>query len=710
MKYISFLPLLPFHRVFEYQTEEEIEIGDVIHCHFGKFQTLGFVLEVYGTQKTEYRLAKAGRVVMKSVLDDSKIKLLQWLARYYGQPNGMVGKMFFPFSGKENPLEVKMVCISVSAKESSLKSAKWKKVFHTLKHGNAVEFSVFSNIESYVKKGFLEVFYTKQKLENHQAKSIKTANLPPLSGEQNTVWNEILTTEDEFAVHLLHGKTGSGKTEVYVHLAQKIAQNGTILILLPEIGLAKVISGRIEKRFNCKIPVWHSGALESKKWRIFQEIKEGKHNIVVGTRSALFLPFSNLKMIIIDEEHDSSYKQEETPVYNARDTAVFYGKLLNIPVVLGSATPSVESFYNAQSGRYFKHELGSRFANVQMPEIKIVNEKSKFLLSPTVQKTILEYYKNGWQSLVFINRRGFSPINRCSNCKGVFKCDCCDVLLTYHKKKGVLACHHCNFEVPVHVPCVMCGEDFEVKPSGAGVEAVAQEIIELVTENSQISLEDIKAGIRVFSSDEQNTENKLSKFIDDIQAQKVKIIIGTQIASKGYDFSNLKLVCVVDLVLKNDEIDFKSNEKVMQLLTQVSGRSGRVGERGLVLIQSGRGEEHLNTLLSQNQSPFYNQEIEMRKENFLPPFSRFVSVTLSEKDEKFLEKEANLCANKLREQIKGTVLGAAPAPIAFIKNTYRFKILIIVEKSNIQIAEQIRNLLRFTKCKVKIDVDAISFF
>ena len=714
MKYIEFLPFLPVNNTFEYKTALNVEKGDILKCRFGKFDALGIALNIYNEQQTQHKLASISSIVFKQLIKPEQISLIKKLESYYGYDAGLFAKLFFPFSIKNCVFNTQeeMVKLSSNATVESSRSQKWQVIFNTLKHGNAVESSVFTGLSYFKNKGLLEVFQKSIEFKNYQFTKITASILPELSSEQTKVFYSTLNDSTNFQTHLIHGKTGSGKTEVYTHLIQKICQQygkqAQILVMLPEIGLAKVIAQRLEKRLECKIPIWHSSTPENQRKQYFQEIQSGSCNVVIGTRSSLFLPFQNLKMIIVDEEHDGSYKQEEAPVYHARDAAILYGKTLDIPVILGSATPSVESYYNAQNQKYKLHKLNARFANVQMPEIKIVNEKTKGFLSETLKQKILEYYYTGKQILVFINRRGFAPINRCKACKSVFKCDSCDALLTYHKKKGMLACHKCSFFIPTHASCTMCGENIEINSTGAGVEAIYEEVLELI--NNKKTTQDTKTEIAIFSSDEQSTENKLSKFIENVQNGNIKIIIGTQIASKGYDFPNLKLVCIVDLILKNDEIDFKCDEKLMQLLTQVSGRSGRSGNRGLVLIQSKRKEEELLHLVNEDQNIFYDEELKIRKENFFPPFSRFTSITVFGTNEKSTALEASKISEEIRKTIKCNIFGPALAPIAFIKNTYRYKILLISNRSQLEISNKVRNILNSVKCKAKIDVDTINFY
>lgn len=706
MLYIEFLPFLPVEKTFEYSCEFDVAAGDIVRCRFGAFDCLGAVLSVHRQPQTTHNLSSVKESVFSEVLTGKMPDFMHFLARYYGYDYGVFAKLAFPFGIKDCVFQMQeqMVKLVHGAESSSSKSSKWHAIFNTLKNTDGLPASMFTGLSVFKKKDLVEFFHRDIVLENKQVQGILNANLPDLSDAQAAIRDAILEAYQAqvFSVHLIFGKTGSGKTEVYIHLIKQVIAknpNGQVLLMLPEIGLAKVIAQRLELRFGIKVPVWNSAVADGVRKRQYQEIAAGGYNIVVGTRSALFLPYPKLEMIIVDEEHDFSYKQEEVPVYNARDCAVVYGKMLGVPVVLGSATPSVESMHNAQIGKYNLHKLDSRFNAVMMPKIEIVREKSRSILCNTLKAQIQQYYSEGKQVLVFLNRRGFSPINECKACKSSFRCDSCDSFLTYHKKKGVLICHKCGISYPIYLGCMMCGEELTIVSSGCGVEAVYEEIVELLGTDS---------GIRIFSSDEQNTERKLEEFISSVQNGDTKIIIGTQIASKGYDFPNLKLVCIVDLILKNDDIDFKADEKLMQLLVQVSGRSGRAGEQGLVMIQSRRNENALQKIMDTEQ--FYSGEIAARKQSFLPPFSRFIAVIFLGKNERFLAVEAGNIAEQIKKETNATVLGPAPAAIAFIKNIYRYRILIVTSRQNKGLPQKLKAMLSKTKCKTKIDVDAINFY
>lgn len=707
--YVEFLPFLPFEKTFEYSSEFDVAIGDVVRCRFGAFDTLGIIINTHATPQTKHKLSSIKEVVFKNVFCQKKIDFIKKIAEYYGYDIGLFAKLCFPFNIKECKFEtqIEMVKLCDGAKFESSKAQKWKEIFNTLKNTDGIPSSFFTGISQFKNRGLLEFFFKESVFENKQKQKILDAQIPSLSFEQMEIYNKIKENFAKFAVDLIFGKTGSGKTEIYIHLIKSLIQqkpNAQILLMLPEIGLAKVICQRLESRFGIKIPVWNSAVADGIKKKQYQEIAFGACNIIIGTRSALFLPYKNLQMIIVDEEHDFSYKQEESPIYNARDCSVMHGKMFDIPIILGSATPSLESIYNAEIGKYQMHKLDARFNSVLMPKIEVVYEKSKKILCETAKKTILEYYKSGKQILVFLNRRGFAPMNECKACKQTFRCDSCDSFLTYHKKKGVLMCHKCAASYPIYNGCLMCGNELEVVCSGSGVEAVYEEVLEFLTESCDFK----KSEIRIFSSDEQSTEKKLEEFIESVKKEEVKIIIGTQIASKGYDFPNLKLVCVIDLILKNDDIDFKADEKLMQLLVQVAGRSGRSGEQGLVLIQTKRSKDVVKKIM--NSEEFYKNEIISRKQNFLPPFSRFIAVIFLGKNEKFVQMESIRIAKEIQEKTGVGVLGPAPAAIAFIRNVFRYRILIIASKKNIGIQRKIQEILRGTKCKTRLDVDVINFY
>ncbi len=717
MKFLEFLPFLPVDGTFEYQTQLEVSVGDVIACRFGGFDCIGVVLDCYDQKKTEFKLASVSRVVFPQIFSQETINFAKQLSKYYGYSTAAFLKLSFPFSVKDSfEVTKSFAFLNEGVTLGSSKSAKWAEIYNTLQHGEIDE-TVFKGLSYFKTKKLIgtKTVEVVQSTQNFQADGITKAVLPQLSNEQQAVCNGIKTAgiktdgikTNEFAASLVHGRTGSGKTEVYLHLIQQLILENSeaqIVVLLPEIGLVKVISQRIEERFGVKIPVWHSGISDSLRKERFLQVKNGACSVIVGTRSALFLPYKNLKMIILDEEHDGSFKQDETPVYNARDAAVLLAKNKNIPIALFSATPSVESFHNAQIGKYSLFNLHARFNDVLMPQVTVVNEKSKKFLSNTVKESIVDYFESGKQVLIFINRRGFSPINECSSCKAVFKCDSCDSLLTYHKKKGELICHKCSYAWQVRMGCSACGcEELVISSSGAGVEAIYEEVVEFLGEQN-------KKFVGIFSSDEQNSEKKLSNFIERVTNNDVRVIIGTQIASKGYDFANLKLVCIVDLILKNDEIDFKAEEKLMQLLVQVSGRGGRKGEQGLVLVQTKRNESDILRLISLDQSPFYENEISVRKENFFPPFSRFITVTFSAKNEQALIMESSKLTDIIRKRVACTILGPAPAPIAFIRNVFRYRVLIICKRNDFDVPKKLSDILKDGKCRTKIDVDAVSFY
>ncbi len=708
MKFLEFLPFLPVDGTFEYQTQLDVSIGDVIACRFGGFDCIGVVLDSYTQKKTEFKLASASRIVFPKIFNEEAINFAKQLSKYYGYSTAAFLKLSFPFSIKDSfEVTKSFVFLNDGVDLNSSKSLKWAEIYNTLKHAGEVEESVFKGLSYFKTKGLIstKTVEVKQSTQNFQIDGITKAVLPQLSPEQKQVCDGITT--NQFAASLVHGRTGSGKTEVYLHLIQQLIlenREGQVVVLLPEIGLVKVISQRIEERFGIKVAVWHSGISDALRKERFLQVQNGVCSVIVGTRSALFLPYKNLKMIILDEEHDGSFKQDETPVYNARDAAVLLAKNKNIPIVLFSATPSVESFHNAKIGKYSLFNLHARFNDVLMPEVRVVNEKSKKFLSDTLKNEIIDYFHSGKQVLIFINRRGFSPINECSSCKAVFKCDSCDSLLTYHKKKGELICHKCSYSWQVRMGCPSCScEDLAISSSGAGVEAIYEEVVEFLGEKN-------KKFVGIFSSDEQNSEKKLSNFIERVSSNDVRVIIGTQIASKGYDFANLKLVCIVDLILKNDEIDFKAEEKLMQLLVQVSGRGGRKGEQGLVLVQTKRNESDILRLMSLDQNPFYENEISTRKENFFPPFSRFITVTFSAKNEQALIMESSKLTDLIRRRVTCTILGPAPAPIAFIRNVFRYRVLIICKRSDSDVPKKMSEILKNAKCRTKIDVDAVSFY
>ena len=540
-------------------------------------------------------------------------------------------------------------------------------------------------------------------------KPIKTANIIAeepviLNDEQQSAVSEILKYKDKFKTILLHGVTGSGKTEVFLEVAKDIMNSGNanqILILVPEIALSNELAKKVASRLNCDVFIWHNTVAKSKKLNIWKKAIDGRRMVIVGARSALFIPFSKLGLIIIDEEHDMSFKQSETTIYNARDMAIYLGYTLDILVILSSATPSVESYYNALNGKYKYIKLTSRYhKNATLPAISIHDlrqEQMNGVLSEYSQSEIQKCLNQQKQVLIFVNRRGHTPKVLCRRCGERVTCPACSAWLCYHLDTRELVCHYCDFRTPAKNICSNCGEKSLVG-IGAGIEKVQEECAELFP----------NARILVLSSDTINTPNKIAKAIEQIKNNEVDIILGTQIVAKGHNFNNLSLVVItcVDAMLYGD--DFRAIEKTFQLLYQVAGRAGRTGDApGKVIIQTYNPDDYIMQIIENNDvDKLYETEIQNRKMTQMPPFCKMVAITMSA----LSELEVSDFASKLMASMPRVagikILGPIQPAIYKVRSRYRMKILILstfaLQKyvSNIKLLKSLPRNIR-----LMIDID-----
>ncbi|GHT88340.1 primosomal protein N' [Alphaproteobacteria bacterium] len=511
-----------------------------------------------------------------------------------------------------------------------------------------------------------------------------------LNKEQEEAVAKMLKFVDNFKVILLHGITGSGKTEVFLEFAKSIVnEKKQILIMVPEISLSDELSEKVSKRLGLKCHIWHNSVTPTKKLSIWKKIADGEQICIVGARSALFVPFKNLGCIIIDEEHDQSYKQNETIVYHARDMAIYLGQCLGIPVILSSATPSIESYNNCLIKKYEYIKINSRyFENAKLPSVYIDDmrtHKSRSILSPRSIVEIEKCLNSGKQALIFVNRRGHTPKILCKSCGWKMECPGCSSWLCYHCLTNELICHHCGHKAELKEKCGECGKS-SLTGIGAGVEKVSLECTEIFPTTRILTL----------SSDTINTPNKISKALSLIKNKQVDLIVGTQIVSKGHNFNDLNLAVItsIDSMLYGD--DFRSIERAFQIIQQVSGRAGRSGTgEGKVIIQTYNPSDKFIKLIEKNDTEeFYNIEIANRKLTKMPPFGKLASLTLSG----FNEAEVSRFAKKLIQlapRQNGIKILGPIQPILFkLRSKYRLKIYVF-STQNLQ--PYISQLLTSTK-------------
>ncbi|WFL76524.1 primosomal protein N' [Altererythrobacter arenosus] len=536
-------------------------------------------------------------------------------------------------------------------------------------------------------------------------------DLPELSPDQREVADRLVEAvrARKFAPFLLDGVTGSGKTETYFEpVAESIRQGRQVLVLLPEIALTENFLKRFEHRFGAPPVLWHSSLKSTERRRAWRAISEGTAQVVVGARSALFLPYRYLGLIVVDEAHEVSFKQDDGVRYNARDVSVMRARFEGFPVVLASATPALESLQMAESGIYEKLDLPSRFGGAELPSIDTVDlteEKpgSGRWLAPRLVEALEDRLAKGEQSLLFLNRRGFAPLTLCRNCGFRFKCPNCSAWLVEHRLSQRLACHHCGHETTPPATCPECGEPDCLVACGPGVERIADEVAELFPE----------ARVAIATSDTLNSPERAAQFIAEAEAGAIDIIVGTQLVTKGFHFPELTLVGVVDADLGLEGGDLRAGERTYQQVAQVAGRAGRGSKPGEVLIQTRHPTAAVIAALAEgDRDAFYEAETEARRMVGAPPFGRWAAIIISAEDDKEAREAANRLGDSRPNEDDLMILGPAPAPLALLRGRYRYRFLVNARRS----VELQKIIMRWIGTqnfapgvRVGVDIDPYSF-
>jgi primosomal protein N' (replication factor Y) len=650
MKFPILLPNI-FNHPFTYESDLNLKVGDYVVVPFGKSKITGVVWDEFEKKNNKnFKLKSVLKKLNVTPLKKTTIKFLNWFAEYNIIPKGMA---------------LKLVLLS----------------------SNAIE------------KFQQEVFKTFN--TNIRASTIK------LSEEQKRSLKKMNISNQKFRVHVLQGTTGSGKTIVYFSaLKEIIKKDFQGLILLPEIGLTSQFEKKFIEFFGIVPAVWHSGISKKKKEIIWSGVANGEIKVVIGARSSLFLPFKKLGLIIVDEEHDQSYKQDEGVTYNARDMAISRASFENIPINLITAVPSIETFENVKKGKYSISRLEKRYQNASLPNYEIINlnetklEKQSWLSKKIIEKVNFHLDKDD-QVLFFLNRRGFSPYVLCSKCFNSYSCPNCSINLVYHKNKNNLLCHYCGFRTSLKRTCTKDG-DCEIIFSGPGVERISEEVKKNFPTKK----------IEIFSSDTMNKKDSIIK-LEKIINNQVQILVGTQLISKGFHFPNLNCIVVVDIDLSSHGHDLRGAEKNLQLYHQLSGRAGRAGKPATVYFQTlNNNHKMILDLTNSNPNIFLDRELDIRKKNKLPPFQRFISLILTGENEVKLEKEAYKFKTFIENKLTGKILGPVNAPIFRLKKRYRIRLLIRGEKTlklQNSLAAAIPNYKFQPGIKLSVDVDPINF-
>lgn len=704
-------------KTFTYKINKEqlplLKVGMRVVVPFGKQTLEGFVLKIYENKDVslENKLKEIISIVdTYPILNEelltlgkyiSKTTLCSLMTSYQAMlPKALKAKKKVNMTPKYDTY----ICINYGMYNNDIKfNASQEKILELLKENKKVKKEVLnkisvSSVNTLLKKNIL----LEEKEENYRYNLINEEKIKfNLNEEQQKVYKEIFNSINTNETFLLYGVTGSGKTNVYMKVIEDVIKNNkTAILLVPEISLTPQIIKRFTSYFS-NIAVLHSGLSDGEKYDEWRKINEGKVNIVIGARSAIFAPLKNIGVIIIDEEHSQTYKQENNPRYNAIDIAKERCKYHNCPLILGSATPSLESFARAKKGVYKLLELKNRYNNNSLPKVEIIDMNKEFkkasgYFSNTLIDQIKETLERNEQVILFLNRRGYSSFLTCSSCGYVEKCPNCDISLTYHKSSNMLRCHYCGYATKRKKLCPKCQEEF--KDYGIGTEKVEEELKSLIKDAKIIRMD----------VDTTTTKNAHGKIINSFLEEKYNILVGTQMIAKGLDFPNVTLVGVLNADIGLNFPDFRSSETTFSLLNQVLGRSGRGNKEGKVLIQT-FNPEHYAIAYTKNHDylGFYNEEMKIRKILKYPPYYYICSIKIISKDYNLASKSSYDVVNYLKQNIKNEIiLGPSVCNVFKLNNNYRFQIIIKYKDVN-NILEYLTNIEHhyFNKKDIKIEID-----
>jgi len=722
---------IPVNCLFDYLAPEEITTitpGTRVLVPFGKAQKVGFV--VSSLEKAEVNIERLKSIIeildSTSLISQKDFQLLTWASRYYHYPLGEVLSAAFPVSlrkGKKAQL-IQEKHYKLSAKGECLnpdqlkKTPKQKQIFElflppTLSLSSAHLTQLDKNWRSAVKtlleKDLLTLeFQPKTTIQT----PVKKETALQANEQQSQAISQLTKQIGQFSVSLLEGVTGSGKTEVYMQVIQQVLDLGLqVLVLVPEITLTPQLEDRFKQRFSVALSRSHSKLTETQRHSAWLEMQQGHSSILLGTRSALFTPLIRPGLIILDEEHDSSFKQQEGFRFSARDLAIVRGKLLNIPVILGTATPSLESLYNAQNKRYKLLHLSERAGVAIKPKFllfDIRNQKLQDGISEPLITHIKKTLAKKEQVLLFLNRRGFAPVQICHSCAWVARCHHCDTSLVIHYDEKRLRCHHCGYQQSLTIQCPSC-KTGELKALGLGTERVEKRLYELFPDKKIVRLD----------RDSTQRKGSLENHLEQINQGKVDIILGTQMLAKGHHFPNVTLVAILDIDSGLFSIDFHATEKLAQLIIQVAGRAGRAEKPGKVILQTRQPEHPLLTiLLKQGYNSFAQSALAERQKAMLPPYSS--QALLRAYAANPIEPQTLL--NKVCEMIKSMsnhntlVLGPVSAPMAKRAGNYHFQLLLQNnQRKNLQLLldqliPELYRLKEAKKVRWSLDIDPVDLY
>ncbi len=726
--YIQVAVNIPKDKIFSYLVPEsmagEAEIGKLVVVPFGKKLVAGYILETNSSVDVENIREVAEIPDAEPYFCEQDLIFYRWVSRYYLYPLGKT--LFDVVPARVSPKTEKVV--SLAGGQGPKMSDQQEHLAAYLNRQGAVPLSV-------LRAEFKNASYLVRSLREKGIISLEARevcrSLKDLPSADTTDRHVVLTADQEKAVksilpglearrfspYLLHGITGSGKTEVYLRLMEAVGKlAGGVILLVPEISLTPQLIARVRGRFaEQEIAVIHSGISKIARHDQWRKIQRGEVKIVIGARSALFAPLKELRLIIVDEEHDGSYKQDDRLRYNARDMAVVRAKLNDATVVLGSATPAVQSYYNARQRKYHYLSLPKRIENRDLPAIKIVDMRMAShqtseipIFSRALQEAMAQTLAEKKQTLLFLNRRGFDTVVLCPDCGYVFKCRNCEQTLTHHAAQGMLKCHYCDYALGAVSSCPCCGSR-HIRNYGLGTEKLEAEVKRVFPQ----------ARVGRMDSDTTARRGAAEKILQSLAGRSLDILVGTQMITKGHDFPAITLVGVVAADLSLNIPDFRAGEKTFQILTQVAGRGGRGDSPGLVIVQTFNPEHYaVRWAQEHDYHGFYEDEIKLRMGLRYPPFTRLVNLNISsvrkEEGRAGVERLGELARSICRADNKAKqveVLGPAEAPVPKIRGRYRWQLLLKIEdaKAQLFIVEVLREEGAKNGLEVKVDVDPMNF-
>ena len=711
---------LPFaDGCLDYLSSQKLLVGQMVIVPLGTRKIAGVVIGDGDNTRPRHKLKAIINVSDLPCLDQDLLSFIHHVAEWTVSPEGAVLKMAIPVADALLPQfgqmgwmrSTQLAAMNTTPKRQQVLDALDDLPPLTTKEAALLAGVSPSTISSMAKAGLLDAVEISAPLMPEVDLEFTTSKPISLNQEQMQAARELKNSlaSQRFSSFVLDGVTGSGKTEVYLDAAASALVNGQqVLILLPEIALSPMVVNRFTERFGTPPVIWHSALTPRQRIMAYRSVTDGGPRVVIGARSALFLPYPNLGMIIVDEEHDHSYKQDDHVAYHARDMAVLRGQREDIPVVLASATPSLETEFNLDHGRYDRLCLTARIGTAVMPRIELIDlcrhlpERQRWIAPPLIE-AMKDVLASGQQSLLFLNRRGYAPMTLCRSCGERITCPHCSAWLVTHKRHFRMRCHHCGYSTKFPDKCPSCGDEESLVPCGPGVERLADEVSHHFPD----------ARVAVLSSDLMTTPQSLKAFTDDAAAGLVDIIIGTQMIAKGHHFPNLKLVGVVDADLGLVGGDLRAAETTWQLMVQVAGRAGRAGEAGRAMLQTVAPETAVfQALVNGDREAFLAAEKSARQLAEMPPYGRLAALILSSEKSEILNESAHKLLAARPNFGSVSILGPAEAPIALLRGRHRLRFLIKAPR-DVDIQKIIVDWLDAvdlpTSLRLQVDIDPYSF-